>query len=191
MVASSVCKGERLQGLPVLQSCRWAVVNQELQIHSGSKKISVTPYRHSFVRLLLPRIERLVGLHCSLENICGCSAAWEAVVFSCPDILLFAAVNLLCVRMDLSNKSGSSQCFQSPLCGGKGTDPHCSVLVCWVLVALQNQLQNHQKVANAWCSLHPRDVSLIYPASVSISPLITCAPILCANGLNLVVGRIW
>lgn len=63
----------------------------------GSKNISITPYRHNFVRLLLPKIERLVSPRCSLQNTCGCSAAWEAVLFSRSDIPLFAAVNLLSV----------------------------------------------------------------------------------------------
>lgn len=81
----------------------------------------------------------------------------------------------VCPSVNPSNKSGSLWCFQSLLCGGKGSYPHRSVLVFWVLVALQNQLKNHQKVANAWRSLPPRNVSLAYPASVSISLLMACA----------------
>lgn len=87
--------------------------------------------------------------------------------------------------MNSSNKSGSPRCFQSLLCGGKGSYPHSSVLVFCVLVALQNWLQNCQ---NAWCFLHLRDVSLIYPASFSISPLILRASVSCVNGLNLAAG---
>lgn len=90
--------------------------------------------------------------------------------------------------MNPSNKSGSPRCFQSQLCGGKGSYPHRSILVFCVLVALQNWLQNCQKVANAWCFLHLRDVSLIYPASFSISPLILHASVSRVNGLNLAAG---
>lgn len=55
-----------------------------------------------------------------------------------------------------------------------------SVLVFWVLVALQNWLQHYQKVTSAWYSQHPKDVYLIYCPNIAILPLIVCASVECA-----------